>query len=241
MAVKKKKIKNTPSDTGVDQDEAHNAAEEEPQVQEKGHVSKQGSSSKGKGKGKKGQPKLSKAVDDPLAKEVVAMILKGIAEPESQKDGKAFVPSDWSMKFKPKLGPYKKFLLAHPDEFALVEDGTGNFIIKRPQDVDPNEKTKAPLVKGTTWQKKLLDAWLAYCLIVPRSDRDLNAFLAPLPRGAREGKLGEDAPAERSTSEKGGESASEPNGKRKKNTEAEETPPAKVPKKKKKTKEVAAA
>merc|ERR1712232_150368 len=99
---------------------------------------------------------------------------------------------------------------AHPEDFALVEDGTGNFIIKRPEDVDPNEQKKTPLVEGTTWQKKLLDAWLAYCLLIPREERDLNAFLAPLPRAAREGKLGEGPPAASSGSDKVGESKSEP-------------------------------
>jgi len=252
---KKKKKKSTPSDIAA-HDDSQNTAEDEPQEQqttkdsEKGDTGKQGSASKGKGKGKekgkgkdkgkgkgKGteQPKLSKVSDDPLAKEVLAMILKGIYDPESQKDGKAFVPADWSTKFKPKLGPYKKFLQAHPDDFALVEDGTGNFIIKRPEDVDPNEQTKSPLIKGTTWQKKLLDSWLAYCLIVPREKRDLNAFLAPLPRAARETKLAE-TPAAASGSDKKAENTSEPMGKRKTEVEAEEAPPAKVSKKKKKAK-----
>merc|ERR1712187_1100304 len=117
-----------------------------------------GEKGKGKGTGKR------LASDDPLVKDVVAMILEGIANPELQKEGKAFVPSEWSTKYKPTLGPYKKFLLAHPDEFTLIEDGTGKFIIKRPQDVGPNELKEAPLIKGTTWQKKLIDAWMAYCL-----------------------------------------------------------------------------
>jgi len=140
---------------------------------------------KGAGKGK-----LRNAADDPLVQEVIAMIFKGIADPASQKDGKAFVPVEWATKYKPKLGPYKKFLQAHPDQFALVEDGAGLFVIKSPKDVEPGQVTKAPLVKGSTWQKKLIDAWMAYCLLVPRENRDFDAFCAPLPRTAVLSKAG---------------------------------------------------
>lgn len=142
------------------------------------------------------QPKLLRTqADDPLVKEVVDMILKGIAEPGSQKDGKAFVPIDWSNKYKPTLGPYKKFLLAHPDKFALVEDGSATFTIKRPEDVDSKAQVQAPKVKGTTWQKMLTNAWMAYCLVVPREKRDFNTFLEPLPRAARVAATGTPAAA----------------------------------------------
>lgn len=159
----------------------------------------EGSPAKGEGKGKKEKaPLLREAADDPLVKEVVDVILAGIAEPEAQKDGKSFVPKDWSTTYKPKLGPYKKFLMAHPDKFALVEDGTGKFIIKRPEDVCPEDKTNqasAPLIKGTTWQKKLIDSWMAYCLSVPKEKRDFNLFLSPLPRTAALTKLSAQAPS----------------------------------------------
>jgi len=158
----------------------------------------EGSPTEGEGKGKKMKaPPLRETADDPLVKEVVEVILAGIADPESQKDGKAFVPKDWSTKYKTKLGPYKKFLMAHPAKFALVEDGTGKFIIKKPEDVGPDDQTqaRAPLIKGSTWQKKLTDAWMAYCLSVPREKRDFELFLAPMPRTARLTKLSAEAPA----------------------------------------------
>lgn len=119
--------------------------------------------------------------------EVIDTILKGIADPEAQKDGKAFVPAMWATKFKPQFGPYKKFLQAHPEKFALIHDGTGNFVIKRPEDVDPKElKKKTPtLVNGKTWQKMTIDAWMAYCLAVPREDRSFDAFIGALPHSAR--------------------------------------------------------
>lgn len=194
---------------------------------------------KGAGKGK-----LRNAADDPLVQEVIAMIFKGIADPASQKDGKAFVPTEWATKYKPKLGPYKKFLQAHPDQFALVEDGAGLFVIKSPKDVEPGQVTKAPLVKGSTWQKKLIDAWMAYCLLVPREKRDFDAFCAPLPRTAVLAKVGREvsaAPAAASAEpEKSGEK------KRKRSAveqaseaAAPEAAPAEASKKKKKKKIIA--
>jgi len=168
----------------------------------KGKGKGKGKKEKGEGEGKKEKaPVLRDAADDPLVKEAVDIILAGIADPESQKDGKAFVPSDWSTKYKAKLGPYKKFLTAHPGKFALVEDGTGKFIIKRPEDVSPSDQTPAPLIKGTTWQKKLTDAWMAYCLSVPRETRDFELFLAPLPRTARSAKPSGEAPVVAATAD----------------------------------------
>jgi len=189
---------------------------------------------KGAGKGK-----LRNAADDPLVQEVIAMIFKGIADPASQKDGKAFVPVEWATKYKPKLGPYKKFLQAHPDQFALVEDGAGLFVIKSPKDVEPGQVTKAPLVKGSTWQKKLIDAWMAYCLLVPREKRDFDAFCAPLPRTAVLAKAGGEvsaAAAAASEPEKSGEKRKRSAVDQASEAEAPAAAPSEAAKKKKKKK-----
>jgi len=195
MVKKEKKVRSDVPEVHDDEEKV-DGSEANTTDEQKSHA--EGVPGKGKGKGKKGKSKLPplprQDADNPLVKEVVDIILAGIADAESQKDGKSFVPAEWATTYKPKLGPYKKFLTAHPDKFALVEDGTGKFIIKRPQDVDPNHQTQAPLIKGTTWQKKLIDAWMAYCLSVPREKRDFDLFLEPLPRAARSAKLAGETP-----------------------------------------------
>merc|ERR1712048_857252 len=56
-----------------------------------------------------------------LKAEAIAHILEGIAKPEKPDGTKAFIPKEWDTKYKPVLGSYKKFLLAHPDTFRVIE------------------------------------------------------------------------------------------------------------------------
>ncbi|CAE7033800.1 ppiA [Symbiodinium natans] len=104
-----------------------------------------------------------------LSEEAIAAIQQGVRTAGNQKAGAPFVPEGWSDKYKPALGAYKQFLKDHPDKFTLVPDKDGNFVIRLPDQLD------APSIPDKkVWEKHLVKAWMAYCKVVPRPQRDFK-------------------------------------------------------------------
>uniref|UniRef100_A0A7S4QQC3 Uncharacterized protein n=1 Tax=Alexandrium monilatum TaxID=311494 RepID=A0A7S4QQC3_9DINO len=111
-----------------------------------------------------------------LSKAAVAAILEGIARPEMQNSVKAYIPSDWSAKYKKDLGPYKQFVKQHPKQFTLIDHDPCNFtVVKAGQAPKPMTRAgkKDP---SLSWQKQLFKAWMMYCKVTPKPDRDVTAF-----------------------------------------------------------------
>merc|ERR1711920_924829 len=81
---------------------------------------------------------VSTADRERLVKEAVADILKGIADPETQKNGGPFVPLGWHTKYAPALGKYKKFVVSQTDTLGIVEQANGAFRIVRAADAPPS-------------------------------------------------------------------------------------------------------
>lgn len=115
-----------------------------------------------------------------LTEQAIAEIRQGVSKIGVQKAGAPFVPPDWSEKYKPILGPYKQFLKDHSDEFVLVTEKSGDFIIRLPDQLDPPS-----IPDKKVWEKHLLKAWMQYCKVVPREGRDFrHGFLSVLPKTA---------------------------------------------------------
>ncbi|CAE7570430.1 ppiA [Symbiodinium sp. CCMP2456] len=115
-----------------------------------------------------------------LADEAIADIEQGVRVAGNQKAGAPFVPEGWADKYKPALGSYKQFLKENPDKFTLVPDKDGNFVIRLPDQLDPPS-----IPDKKVWEKHLVKAWMAYCKVVPRPQRDFKGgFLAMLPKHA---------------------------------------------------------
>eukprot|EP00434_Breviolum_minutum_P030160 symbB.v1.2.026672.t3/scaffold2684.1/size75764/4 len=103
---------------------------------------------------------------------------QGVSKSGVQKAGSPFVPADWSEKYKPALGQYKQFLKDHPEDFVLITDKNGDFIIRLPDQLDPPS-----IPDKKVWEKHLLKAWMEYCKAVPRQERDFRGgFLSTLPK-----------------------------------------------------------
>ncbi|CAE7568857.1 Cyp40 [Symbiodinium pilosum] len=148
------------------------------------------------------QPTASQDIDEAekarLADEAIAAIQQGVRIAGSQKAGAPFVPENWSDKYKPALGSYKQFLKDHPDKFVLIADKDGSFVIRLPDQVDPPS-----IPDKKVWEKHLVKAWMAYCKVVPRPQRDFKGgFLAMLPkhalrlRGAKQPSSPKSAPSQ---------------------------------------------
>eukprot|EP00927_Polykrikos_kofoidii_P001447 TRINITY_DN10541_c0_g1_i1.p1 TRINITY_DN10541_c0_g1~~TRINITY_DN10541_c0_g1_i1.p1 ORF type:complete len:258 (-),score=54.65 TRINITY_DN10541_c0_g1_i1:141-842(-) len=124
---------------------------------------------------------------DKLVREAVAAILDGISNPDTQKSGTAYIPPDWSVKYKKTLGGYKKFV-ATQKEFCIVEGEKANFVVNRAGD------SSAPFqVVGRTatksagdWKALLEKAWRTYCSATQKQDRSIDIFVSALPKGVRE-------------------------------------------------------
>lgn len=113
-----------------------------------------------------------------LTEEAIAEIRQGVSKSGVQKAGSPFVPADWSEKYKPALGQYKQFLKDHPEDFVLITDKNGDFIIRLPDQLDPPS-----IPDKKVWEKHLLKAWMEYCKAVPRQERDFRGgFLSTLPK-----------------------------------------------------------
>ncbi|CAK9051490.1 unnamed protein product [Durusdinium trenchii] len=105
---------------------------------------------------------------------------QGVTQAGMQKAGCPFVPADWAEKYKPVLGPYKQFLKEHAEDFVLVTEKNGDFIIRLRDQLDPPS-----IPNKKDWEKQLLKAWMGYCQAVPREERDFRgSFLAALPKAA---------------------------------------------------------
>merc|ERR1719414_1612711 len=109
----------------------------------------------------------------------------GVTEMErsQRKIKQAFVPQGWTKRFKGVLGPYKQFLLQHPDKFKIIEEKKGDdFLLSLAYGV---ERTEVQDTKP--WRKGLHRAWIYYCEVVPRHKRDFSEFISALPEAAAEG------------------------------------------------------
>lgn len=121
---------------------------------------------------------------DALAAEAIEAVLEGIANPMMQNNGKAFIPKDWSTKYKEVLGPYKKWLSEHPDTFTLVQKDACNFIVVKAGEKPPEGNA----TQVSPWQKEVLKAWMEYCKATAKPERDFAAFVAAIPVGKSAGK-----------------------------------------------------
>ncbi|CAJ1451685.1 unnamed protein product [Effrenium voratum] len=118
-----------------------------------------------------------------LEDEAVIEIRQGVTKSGVQKAGAPFVPPGWSEKYKAALGPYKQFLKQHADKFVLLDDQKGGFMIRLPDQLEPPS-----IPDKKVWEKHILKAWMEYCKVVPRDERDFRGgFLAVLPKSARVG------------------------------------------------------
>lgn len=187
-----------------------------------------------------------------LTKEAIKEILAGISQPDAQKNAVTFLPPDWSTKYKPVLGGYKKFVQSQPEKLVVMEGNGGNFVIRKAGDT-----TACPDVvhkKGPVgdWKKELTRAWNTYCTSTPKHERSIDAFVAALPMGVRKTKpensndrtkpkspkaAPADAPAEGGgKKKKKGNAEAAPESNKRKEPPAEETPAEGGKKKKKKAK-----
>jgi len=154
-----------------------------------------------------GSPKASPkaAPGDPakvkLAAEAVEEILKGIAQPDSQKHA-AFIPATWHTKYKDALGSYKKFIKSQSDKLAVVDKENGVFVIMKPGDKGVPPAGKPDLTKGGDWKKALTNAWNIYCKAVPKHEWSVEVFTSALPKGPRSTKPEADSSAKTSSSQK---------------------------------------
>jgi len=114
-----------------------------------------------------------------LADEAIADILESISQPEFQNSVKAYIPKGWKERYKPTLGPYKKFLSEHPDRFAIVEHDAFNFTIMKVGEELPKPKQKKKV--KMPWAKTLLKAFMEWCKVTPKSERNFADFMAAVP------------------------------------------------------------
>mmetsp|Transcript_151072 Transcript_151072/g.263277 ORF Transcript_151072/g.263277 Transcript_151072/m.263277 type:complete len:426 (-) Transcript_151072:77-1354(-) len=70
------------------------------------------------------ESKRTEASTRDLGAKAICRIKHGIRQPDSQKDGRPFIPPDWDKRFKPILGHFKKFILMRPDQFKIVPGPT---------------------------------------------------------------------------------------------------------------------
>jgi hypothetical protein len=131
----------------------------------------------------KSEAPVSEKDKEALIKEAVSIIEEGIAKPDAQKGGKAFIPVNWSSKFKNALGKYRKFINSRGEFVAIDTDG-GNFVVKRASDAAGEV---APAGSGK-WKKLLYSAWIGYCEAVPKAERDFQKFIAEIPQKGKSSK-----------------------------------------------------
>ncbi|CAE7034817.1 CYP63 [Symbiodinium sp. CCMP2592] len=145
-----------------------------------GNIEKKGTKPKAVPKASASSQEIDAGEKERLADEAIAAIQQGVRVAGNQKAGAPFVPEGWAEKYKPALGSYKQFLKENPDKFALVPEKDGNFVIRLPDQLDPPS-----IPDKKVWEKHLVKAWMAYCKVVPRPQRDFKAgFLAMLPKHA---------------------------------------------------------
>jgi len=124
-------------------------------------------------------------------------MIASIPDGEEMKGG-AVVPPDWATRFKPTLGPYKKFVEQYPLEFAITQQDTGNYFVTVAPTAQPLSPARLAVAKATVnaiarasqesnqvpWAPDLRSAWQKYTAAVPPGAWDVNEFLSPLPDAA---------------------------------------------------------
>eukprot|EP00811_Abedinium_folium_P001717 NODE_11575_length_1277_cov_5.035652.p1 GENE.NODE_11575_length_1277_cov_5.035652~~NODE_11575_length_1277_cov_5.035652.p1 ORF type:complete len:285 (+),score=97.43 NODE_11575_length_1277_cov_5.035652:89-943(+) len=171
----------------------------------------------GKPSAKEPAPKseLSEEQRQELEAKAIKEMLIGLAKEDSDNPSvQVFIPKNWSTRFKPELGAYKRFAQKHPDKFIVETLGSGDFTLKLQKGVAVKGSPSATQVP---WQNHLLKAWHLYNQLYPRSKRDFREFIAALPEDApgRRAVVGGTACATTSEAE-GGDAAGDAEGKKKK-------------------------
>lgn len=96
-----------------------------------------GKDAKGKGKGKgfkgffsKGSNKITAAGKRLAEEQAIEEIKKKLQKyGSSPQTGRAMMPTDWISRFFPAVGPFKEFVMTHPEHFALYEGLKGTYTI----------------------------------------------------------------------------------------------------------------
>lgn len=143
---------------------------------------------KAEGKAEPKVEKFTEAQKSKLTKECLEEILAGIAKDEQK--GAPFVPKEYHSKYKPALGPYKKFVESHPDKIAIAEEERHWIVVKA------GDKRAGQKSTGHKWKTLLEAAWSNYCQVTDKADRTPEAFLAQITeaqarQAAKQAKRGE--------------------------------------------------
>mmetsp|Transcript_88904 Transcript_88904/g.206891 ORF Transcript_88904/g.206891 Transcript_88904/m.206891 type:complete len:196 (+) Transcript_88904:55-642(+) len=120
-----------------------------------------------------------------LAKQAIAAVQEALAQagPAGLADKKGtFIPPDWKTKYKPVLGPYKRFILQYPKEFSIINHDPFNYTVVRAGQAWKSQRHMNSKAPG--WQRQLLKAWMLYCKVTAKADRDPAAFTSALPPDA---------------------------------------------------------
>jgi len=175
MAAIVKKNKNKNKRRPADRDSSDIEAEE-PEVEEP--TPAKAKSQKAKASTAAGPAPGAEPVDkEALTQEAFKVIEEGISQPDAQKGNKAFIPKDWHICFAAHLGKYRKFLNKHPSKYVVVDTDNGNFVVKRAAEV-PQAALEQ---KKTLWVASLESAWKDFCMAYPKSERDVQKFIAKIP------------------------------------------------------------
>lgn len=127
---------------------------------------KLGNDDKGKAKGKgfkgffsKGSNKITAAgkrlAEEQAIEEIKKKLLKYGGTPQT---GRAMMPTDWISRFFPAVGPFKEFVMTHPEHFVLYEGQKGTYTIgvaaKPAEEEEPEEElpdaTREPPTRAAT-------------------------------------------------------------------------------------------
>jgi len=137
---------------------------------------------------------------DALAQQAIEEIKAMIASvPDGEElTGGTVVPPDWATRFKPTLGPYKRFVEQYPQEFVITMQETGNYFVTAAPTARSLSPARLAVAKATvnaiakasqesnqaSWAPDLRSAWQKYTAAVLPGAWDVNEFLSPLPDAA---------------------------------------------------------
>uniref|UniRef100_A0A7S1AIC6 Uncharacterized protein n=1 Tax=Noctiluca scintillans TaxID=2966 RepID=A0A7S1AIC6_NOCSC len=93
-----------------------------------------------------------------------------------QANGQPCIPKDWRLKFKPVLGPYKKFVLSQSSFRVLAGSGESYTIHLN----DGSALPALNIPEREPWQREVAKAWRSYCLARPDAKkRSVDEFMKP--------------------------------------------------------------
>uniref|UniRef100_A0A7S1MQ39 Uncharacterized protein n=1 Tax=Alexandrium catenella TaxID=2925 RepID=A0A7S1MQ39_ALECA len=188
--VKKGGKKEVPAEEAPAKEEAAKTEEapkkeEAPKNKEEGKKGEAKTKEAGKGKRKDKDGTDPNISPEEKAKQTAAAlkeIFGGIAKPDSQRGNSFFIPDTWHIRYKPALGPYKRFLESQKDKLTIHEFGNGGWLVTKAGDKAPEQKEAR--TKEEQWKKQLNSAWNTYCGVTPAHERSVQNFTSVLPQGA---------------------------------------------------------